>query len=269
MITTRWLLLIVMSAGVGTMAAQSAPPKKRIARPDSTANPQQSEKTEREQQAAQNKAVQDLIDKELRIQQQIASETEKEISDTQQNADTQRKIGNYTGFLILVGVVQGIVFYFTLKAIRRQANLMEQQIIVPYRARLAIGEFQKPIGNEIRFAIENYGRLAGKITYIDATIIILSTVDGETSFHKSEKFDKTVIPGKESSIALSFRLPNEVNIFGQEAQVLVNGTIDYEVGIKGSDALTFSRLHLGKSEKWITGTPAIELVFADTDKVQN
>jgi hypothetical protein len=265
--TIRWLLLITLTVGVGIVTTQSTPPEKRIAQPNGTADAQQSDKAEREQQAAKNKAIQDLIDKELRIQQQIASQTEKEDSNTQQNTDTQRKIGNYTGLLILVGVLQGVVFYFTLRAIRRQANLMEQQIIVPYRARFAIGEPQKPIGNEVRFAIENYGHLAGRITYIDATIIVLNTAHGETSFHKSKKFDKTIIPGKESSIALSFRLPTEVDIFGQNVQVMVNGLIEYEIGIKGTDTLTFSRLYLGQSEKWVTGTPAIEVVFTDADKV--
>lgn len=146
---------------------------------------------------------------------------------------------------------------------------MEQQIIVPHRARLALGEFQKPIGNEIRFAIENYGQLVGRIIYIDATIIILNTMSGETSFHKSEKFDKTVVPGKESSIALSFRLPTDVDIFSKNVQMFVNGTIDYEIGIKGTDTLTFSRLHLGKSEKWIAGTPAIELDFTKSQAADN
>jgi hypothetical protein len=65
--TIRWLLLITLTVGVGTVTAQSTPPEKRIAQPNGTANAQQSDKAEREQQAAKNKAIQDLIDKELRI----------------------------------------------------------------------------------------------------------------------------------------------------------------------------------------------------------
>lgn len=119
------MLLTALAISIWAMSTQSAQPKKRVLQADSAANTQLDKKIEQEKQNTQNGAVQTLIDEELRIQQQTEVITTQENAQTQQNIVIQGKLADYTKDLIWVGALQGAFLFFTLLAIKKQANTME------------------------------------------------------------------------------------------------------------------------------------------------
>ena len=260
------LVLVAMAVCVWAVPAECVQPKQRIVRPDSPADTKQRQEEENKKQAAQNAAIQDLVNKEIQIQQQMAEKAKSEIEESQQNIAIQRELAGYTKDLIVVGAVEGLILFGTLLVVRRQAKLIKQQTIISHRARLVVGELQKPIGHQIRLPVENYGQFDGKITSIDTKIKVLNPTQQEVILSKFEdNIERVVIPGDANAVSLALNIPNNVDIFGQNTHLTVSGTIKYETGMKDVETLPFCKFFSAKNPRGEDCYSAIEIDFTETE----
>jgi hypothetical protein len=148
-------------------------------------------------------------------------------------------------------------------------SIMAQQLTIPYRAHLCVGEFKgKPEDGYIIMPVENYGHIAGKITHL---IVQATSRHGDgTEFHEcsgEKKIDQTigdVTPGKSGLFHLTVILPTEAH--GAD-QVIIMGSIDYETGFpKGTDRLIFIRTYEREKSAWIRAAFAGDIDLRGTTK---
>ena len=112
--------------------------------------------------------------------------------------------------LCVVGAAGVIAAICTLRAIRRQSDIMGKQLAVPYRAYLEIVEPEKPVGNHAEFPIINTGRVLARILSIDVELIIHNPSEKElfrSSINKKIG-DGKIPPEKGSSYALNVYWPD-------------------------------------------------------------
>jgi hypothetical protein len=156
----------------------------------------------------------------------------------------------FDGLLVFVGAVQAWILCYTRK-------ILKQQISVPQRAFLALGEQERPLGNEVRFSIENYGHVAAKITSVEAKIIVLDVSGRKETYHGKTKAAKnTVAPGKANIISISFGLPSSTS--SQTTRTIIEGTIHYDDGFNNSDRTPFYRYRDGEG-RWVAASKPIRV----------
>ena len=164
--------------------------------------------------------------------------------------------------LFIAGIFAIIVAIRTLRAIKRQADIMRGQLTVPYRAYLGLIEPDKPITDRVysinaaKFPIENIGHVRAKVTAIDAEVII-QDCGGKELFRRSKtetlkNGDGEIPPEKTSSYAVTVRWPS--NIPNSEKAV-ISVAITYKTGFKGlkPDIFSFVRVFRTSSQDWSKG----------------
>jgi len=170
--------------------------------------------------------------------------------------------------LVLVGAF-GIKYAIrTLKAIKRQADLMERQLYVAHRAYLILG---KPFdslggGTEAQFPIENIGQVAGRITSIDIEIIIQQTSDGREIYRRDIKknADELIVHGETNAFNLLVGLPRTIT---KDETVIIGGTVEYDPGLKKPidspkvDTLKFTRVF--EDDVWKKAWGRFDIDFAE------
>jgi hypothetical protein len=170
--------------------------------------------------------------------------------------------------LVFIGVGGIYAAIKTLRAIERQAVIMEGQLTVPYRAYLGIIEPEKPLrhmGDPIenaKFPIVNNGHVSARITAVDVEVI-MQNLGGQELFRRSktEKVkakDGEVPPEKASSYAVTVSWPS--NIPNAES-IVVSLSITYKSGFKELPEDTFSVVRVWHPTRmdWSLGFWGIEI----------
>jgi hypothetical protein len=145
---------------------------------------------------------------------------------------------------------------------KHQAEIMQQQISIPYRAYLSVGN-PATVGDEIKFPIENYGHVAGRITHVSVEIIV-QTLPGRKEVYRRDiqkAVDVLIAPGK---TAHHFALSVYLDLRPQNADVVVGGAITYDVGFSGSDTVHFTNAYNTNLLRWVTAYESIEVDFRDS-----
>jgi hypothetical protein len=149
----------------------------------------------------------------------------------------------------------------TLKEIKRQADLMEKQISIPYRARLSAGE-PRLKDMEAQFPIENYGHVEARLLSVGIEIIIHSTVLGKEIHRRDmqKKPEQIIVPGKNNALTLCIKLAHAPQK-GEDHVFSI--TVEYDTGFKSSDKLEFIRVYKGDIAKWVKGWGIMEIDFLE------
>jgi hypothetical protein len=118
------LLLIAMAVSIWVSAPHVAAPKEQVIQSEGPTSAKQPDKTKQRQESADSEAIKTAISQ---IQQQNAEIRKDQKDATNQDVETQRKLVKYTGALVWVGALQGLVLLLTVGAIYYQARIMKRQ----------------------------------------------------------------------------------------------------------------------------------------------
>jgi hypothetical protein len=180
--------------------------------------------------------------------------------------------------LFFAGVAGILIAIRTLRAIQRQADIMEGQLTIAYRAYLGIIEPQQPINERgvgaprtyVKFPIVNNGHVPAQIVSVEAEVIIQQR-GGKELYRKSmkKKISRDEIPPENSSsYAVAIYWPSDIT--NAEA-TLISIAIEYKTGFKetGYDKLSFVRVFLETPRAWAPGYGGIDIDLTKNDKDKN
>jgi len=144
----------------------------------------------------------------------------------------------------------------TLRAIERQAGIMERQISIPYRAYLTAEEPEMSVSGQVKVPIKNYGQIAARIVTVGVEIIVQKLPNGNEMYRRDieKSVDEPLIPGKEAYWALFVNFPEEA--LAEDVDVVVGCTVTYETGFKDEtgkqaiDILRFCPVYSTKRKAW-------------------
>lgn len=166
--------------------------------------------------------------------------------------------------LVIIGAAGVLAAIYTLRAIQRQAEIMESQLIVAHRAYLGIIEPEQPIDEGgktyAKFPVINHGHIGAQITNINVEVIIQQK-DGKEVFRNADEPKVTnaeIPPEKFSSYILTACWPLGLP---HAAAIVLSFNITYYTGFKesGSDVLSFVRVFLPEINKWQIGYWGIDI----------
>jgi hypothetical protein len=166
-------------------------------------------------------------------------------------------------WLVIVGTGAIVAALMTLGAIKKQSEIMMQQLSIPHRAYLAIGE-PRITGSETHFPIWNYGHISGTIQSVSVEIIV-QDMQGKEMYRRDiqKSGDMVVVPGEAhaDACALNVSLPHQAR--EEDVQLLISGTVSYDTGFKGTDTLSFVRVYLTNISQWRTASVIFEIDFSE------
>lgn len=168
--------------------------------------------------------------------------------------------------LVVIGIAGIWAALKTLAAIKRQADIMQKELVIASRAYLAVGEPEKTVSGEVRIPIENRGRVSAKILGIEITILVHKVADGRTGeiyrrSIKPEIHEEAIVPG-DPHFSLFVHLPEIAKDI--DSQITVAGDVKYDIGFSGSvDTLKFLRSFSVKYNAWMKGWNGIDADFRE------
>jgi len=149
-------LLAAIAVSIGITAFQVRPPEQSIVRSKSTLGGTATAKASQEE-AANAETMKAIL---ARTEQQTAQLLAAQENQSNQGIEVERKLVKYTGALVWVGVLQGVVLLLTVLVMRRQTNFFRNS----ERAWILLGEFGeerhnfKKDGIDILLNFHNYGK---------------------------------------------------------------------------------------------------------------
>jgi hypothetical protein len=166
-----------------------------------------------------------------------------------------------TMLLFLIGLGATFAALLTLAAIKRQAETMNDELEISKRARLLVAEPEITTDGRVKFPIENYGHIDGRITHILVELIVMKPSDGSEIYRRDFERDTdiVVVPGRNDGVAFFIHLPTQ---FLTETS-LVAVEVSYDTGFNKADKAAFSRVYQGNVGKWQTAYEAETFDFND------
>lgn len=179
--------------------------------------------------------------------------------------------------LVIIGFAGIYAAIKTLRAIERQAVIMERQLAIPYRAYLGIIEPEQPINERgigsprtwAKFPVINNGHVRARIISVDVEIIIQES-NGKEAYRGSTKQSVSdsgeIPPEKLSSYAINVYWPIK---FIHADSIVVSVDVEYETGFKEVDTMSFVRVFSPETQKWVTGFAGIDVDVTKSGKETN
>lgn len=172
-------------------------------------------------------------------------------------------------WVLVIAAGIGIIYTVkTVRAIRKQTDALERQISIPNRAYFATGEPQMLTDGRIRIPIENYGRIAGRLTSVNIEIIVKRSDNGLLMYRHdvTKEADEIVIPGKNENCAIFVTFPGPALI--QDMDVVIGGVLNYEVGftdsrgVKITDIFHFCPVYSTGKQDWTKAWRGVDVDFS-------
>jgi len=186
--------------------------------------------------------------------------------------------------IVYVTAIYTLFAWLQWLTIGRQANLLEHQLVTPFRALLSVANIWTASDSEIGVRIKNSGQVAARITSVTARVT-MGALDGRgmvnTVFDEtvSTRSNEIVAYGEASESGISIRLPVAMG----RNMVLLDATVLYEIGFVRSvqrffwipffrkeeartDELRFRRNYDGVMGRWDQVAGLLAVDFPRTDK---
>jgi hypothetical protein len=176
----------------------------------------------------------------------------------------------FTPEWVIVYVTAGyaLIAWWTLSSIKRQAALMERQLVVPYRAYLVASGDPFPTPGGIAIEIKNMGQVAARVRSATVELSILDK-NGARLFSgcRSKAGDHIVPHGDASAFAVQLGFPLATTA---DMIIQINGELVYEIGFNKlkrfgkekpyTDMLKFTRVGSGFGS-WEKAGSSIRIQF--------
>jgi hypothetical protein len=186
----RTLIVSALAVGVWVIPVSHGvkQPEKRTIQRNVTTDADNAAKHNQSRRSPDAEMIDKLLTRELEIQQQNAHILQAEESHTSKQIETDERLAKYTKWLVFVGIVQGIVFFLTLLAIRHEAKIASEIASAARTNADAVGDNARALINserpwvlvenlllsellpmeqqmpvQVTYEIQNYGRTPARI----------------------------------------------------------------------------------------------------------
>jgi hypothetical protein len=173
--------------------------------------------------------------------------------------------------LVIIGFGGIWAALVTLKAIEKQAEFAERDLIIASRAFLYVGEPEKTASGEARIPIENRGRVSAKILAIEITVIVHQLGDGKAAeiYRRSVKpeiHEASILPG-DPHFSFFVYFPDIAKDVA--SQITVAGDVKYGIGFSASvDTLKFVRSFSVRHNVWLRGWNGVSADFRESAQLK-